>query len=166
MNASYAYNIDDNEGSAAFTVEDGIVTTISVRPSKGSYTIDRLFEEYGQPPEVYIETFQDAPEGNPPFIIMINYPNLNTVALYEGIADRINDDQLRGCFDKIEPKLIFAARLKTLPFKEMADLLLGSNPPVYPKRIDEATDMNPGDFYQYAISTEQICIDTPSDLWP
>jgi hypothetical protein len=164
--ASYSYDFEGTEGGALFTIRDGIVTTISVYPSNGSYTIHRLLKEYGQPPEVYIKAFQDAPEGNPPFYLIINYPDLGTEALYASIANRISNDQLRGCFDKIEPELIFDPRIKTMTFYEMADLLFGTNPTVYPKPIDEATKMDVNSFYQFALTNDQICIDTPSELWP
>jgi hypothetical protein len=164
--ASYTYNIDGNEGGGLLTIGDGIITSISVRPSTGSYPVDRLLEEYRQPPEVYLTTFQDSPVGYLPFELIIYYPDLNTVAVYGTEAIRISGDKLRGCFKDSGPRLVFSPRLKTMSFKEMADSLFGSDPPGYPKAIDEATGMDVSSFYQYALSNDHICIDTPSELWP
>jgi hypothetical protein len=88
------------------------------------------------------------------------------VVEYETEAIPISGDKLRGCFKDIGPRLVFAPRLKTMTFKEITERLFGSDPSRYPKTIDEATGMDVNNFYQYTLSNDQICIDTPSELWP
>jgi hypothetical protein len=166
MNASYVYDIEGNKGGASFTIEDGNITSISIYPSTGSYPVDRLLKEYGQTPEIFIRTMQSVPEGLPPFYLIINYPNLNTATLYATEADKLSNGKLRGCFKDVVPELVFSPLLKTMTFKEMADSLFGSDPRGYPISIEEATSIDVDSFYQYATTNEQICIDTPSDLWP
>jgi hypothetical protein len=148
-------------------VQDQIIRTISTFGFIGDrYTLHYIFNEYGMPDEIYLNTYYQIRDVH--FMnLYLYYQEISLVAIAYDSVEITKEGEIIGCYDQIQE--FFTSRTDTLmTFQEMSNTIF-----TYPNdwrafhTLFEATgELNP-DFYSRAsLTVGDICVITPREQWP
>lgn len=154
--------------SYTFNVQDGVVTFIEGYPlSVMSNRPSSVFGIYGQPSEVWLLTANTSMDGFLGFRLTLFYAQQYFMLTYSGQGEVI-EGKVRGCFSGDEwLRLVAWSPEEELTFAEAVDGLHEPRPVIYDLPLEEATGMSTDAFYEtFKDSTEPICLETPTELWP
>ena len=132
-----------------------------------TYDLPILLEEYGQPDNIYIETYPEPVKGYLPFDIYVFYKRQGIFAYY-GIEGTVIGDKIQGCFinDSVIAMMLWSPG-RGWSIKEVTEKMrnvrinFSINRPYL---LEEVTDIDEETFYQkYKGTTEPICITVPRE---
>ncbi|MCL4264533.1 MAG: hypothetical protein KJ069_15020 [Anaerolineae bacterium] len=156
--------------SYAFDVQDGIVTMVdaAILPVSNN-TLSTILNEYGQPTEIWLLTANAPMDDVLGFSLTLYYAQHHFILEYNNWDGEIIDGKVRGCLSGEESlRLVTWSPEEELTFAETVEgLHRPRRPIIYDLPLEEATGMSVDAFYEtFKNSTEPICLETPTELWP
>lgn len=153
----------------SYYVNDGIVEIIQPEtPNEMSLTIiSDVLRTYGQPSEVWIDTYGYSLGEIDPFRVVLFYPEKGILLRYFDDAD-FQNDQVVGCFAGYRGAIVLWAPELEFTFAEALNgtRALGTYGEQYYKPLEDASEMDVETFYQtYLDPDAETCIETPAELW-
>lgn len=131
------------------------------------YMLPQMLTNYGQPSEVFLETFTGAPDGGrPPFSLLLFYPEKGILVRYFGLVEK-REKILRVCLSQADVSLWLWSPEHSMTLDRLANL---GNEPVgdmsWFRPLEEVTNMSVEQFYQsFVRSNNTKCLETPVDMW-
>jgi hypothetical protein len=132
--------------------------------------LPEILKTYGQPKEVLISTYSLQPLGWPVFFdIQLFYPEHGFLMVYHTLMEFSHDEYIKGCPSNsaISIGLWEAGKYSSVndvPRNIRDNISIFSLSSYLP--LNEATDMSIQDFYDAFSDDEELCLETPSSLWP
>ncbi len=130
--------------------------------------VSNLLDEYGQPKEVWIRTYNQSREGDLPFDTVLFYPGKGFMVRYAKAATE-QGDLIKGCpQDTGAPILAVWSYDEELLFPEANSRTLNFTAEGWAYlSLEEATEMSVEMFYEtFKDPDKTICLETPENLWP
>lgn len=131
------------------------------------YRLPQMLTNYGQPSEVFLETFTGAPDGGrPPFSLLLFYPEKGILVRYFGLVEK-REKTLRVCLSQADVSLWLWSPEHSMTLDRLANL---GNEPISDmsgfRSLEEATGISVEQFYQsFAQPNNKRCFETPADMW-
>lgn len=147
-----------------FIVHNGIVTNIRPElPDRMLWiNISQILSMYGDPSEIWIDTYGTSYGEIDPFRLVLFYPEKGFLVRYFDDADFINN-YVVGCFGGYFGAIHIWAPELGLTFNEALNV---NYSPQYYKPLEEVTELDIETFYQAHLDPNtEICIETPIELW-
>lgn len=133
------------------------------------YMLPQLLTTYGQPKEILIRTFSEAPDGGwIPFHLLLFYPQEGILIDYQGPGER-KGDRLRWCPQNTNIALWLWSPEHKWTLEDIARIGLNFSLEelLTYRPLEEATGMRQETFYEtFKDANNRICLETPVDLWP
>ncbi|MCL4872368.1 MAG: hypothetical protein KJ063_25685 [Anaerolineae bacterium] len=163
-----------NQVSPIYTVQGGIVEKIETQVSIGDaptdyfpqYTLPTFLTTYGQPGEVWMNTYPSAFEDNDlPFFVVLFYPDQGIVAVFDDNGEQ-QGDMVQGCpQEKPVSGLVLLPPGLNNTFGETVSKTSGLGQREY-LSLEEATGMDVTTFYEtFKNPDNTTCLETPANLW-
>lgn len=169
------------QGRIIFSVQDDIVTGISVLPPvvEYKYQLHELLALLGSPKQVLVNAQSTSPVNElPPTVLTLDYSDIGVWASY-GFIPSVDGESLVICPKSVkEPKSayeyenlggsleLFDPKYENdrMPsIQEYAEMVGGFTP----RKLEEVSDMTTESFYNTFIEPgPKTCLVTPADLWP
>ena len=156
-----------------YYINNGIVEYISIYNYSlaPNYYLPKFLENYGQPSEVWIQTFSQEEIGQWNFTYYLFYMDKGILVEYglgTSIENAVVDDKLQNCLKHAESPLIYlwSPEQNKMSFQEAKQkFILPQNLPE-PMSLLDATGMDVKTFFETFKNPDAItCIQTPKDLW-
>lgn len=153
----------------SFRIDDGKIVIVQPEiPNRLPRTIiSEVLKNYGQPSEVWIETYGYSPGEIDPFRLVLFYPDKGILVRYFDDGD-FQNDYVIGCFAGYTGAIVLWAPELELNFAEALNGInaLGTYGEQYYKPLEETTEMDLETFYKTFLDPNtDICIETPAELW-
>lgn len=152
------------QGSTAFSVVEGKVFSIDVRPigTHLSYSLSQLLTKLGKPEDVRIEGEQIG-DGSWPFRLYILYPRQGVFVFFDAKA-RPNDGVLTLCLPPYaRPELYLQAPQSSFTVDDVMDW---QDPSGDALPLAKATRLTVANFYErHKDSPADACLTTPAIMW-
>ena len=165
------YNITSPlSGGLIIGTENGIVSWIDVDISTShfGFQLHQILAKYGKPDLVSIWTMEDAPFRPLPFVLVLYYQDLNTLAVYYFDAALKNDVLISCPSSNSDSRLYLQPVEEILESDEIRSMALGAPPPYGEppqlRPVDEVTKMDIEAFWM-RFQDANACIETPANLW-
>lgn len=135
-----------------------------------SLTMPEILKSYGSPKEVLISTYSLQPLGwLVYFDIQLFYPEHGFLIAYGTLMEFSNEGYIKGCPSKGDIAIGLWRPAKYLSVNDVPrnirdNISIFSLSSYLP--LNEATDMSIQDFYDSFSDDEELCLETPSSLWP
>jgi hypothetical protein len=131
------------------------------------YMLPQMLTTYGQPSEVFLETFTGTPDGGrPPFSLLLFYPENGILVRYHGPAEKTGET-LRLCPSQADVGPVLWSPEYSMTLDRLANLgneLVGDMSGFH--SLEEATGMSVDEFYQtFKNANKKTCFETPVDMW-
>jgi hypothetical protein len=155
------------KGGARFVVRDEIVSLIWAPPTETGklFLLPSLLARYGEPEQALVRTYASAPGDYLPFVLVLFYEDLHFMAVYETQSQR-TEDGLTACLEDSAPTVWTWSREETWSEARIETSVLGVNPTVKFKTLEEATSMTPSSLTEaFSAPASRACITTPAGLW-
>jgi len=137
-----------------------------------NYFLPRFLEVYGQPSEIWMQTFSQEEIGQQNFTFILFYPDKGILIEYSTatpIGDLSFDNKLHNCLHGADSPFIYLWSPETnkMSFQDAKQKFLDTTNLPEPKPLPEATGMDVKTFYEtFKDPDTNVCIETPKDLWP
>jgi hypothetical protein len=162
------------EGSIThwYLIRGGIIDEIGVYnyDLAPSYYFHEFLNNYGQPSEIWLRTYQLESRGSQPFLIELFYPDQGIMVEYSGGKMETVGNILRNCLNGTGfnfPSIYLWSPDKKMSFEEAAKEFLDLKTLPAPQPLLEATGMSVQTFYQtFKDPDTTTCLETPANLWP
>jgi len=156
-----------------YSIKNGIVEYIRIYNYNlaPNYYLPKFLENYGQPSEVWIQTFSQEEIGQWNFTYDLFYMDKGILIEY-GVAtsmeDAVVDGKLQNCLKYATSPFIYlwSPEKNKMSFQDAKQKFL--SPQNLPERMPllEATGMDEKTFYEtFRDADTDICIETPKNLW-
>ncbi len=133
--------------------------------TKTGYRLDQFLRDYGEPDQVYIRTFTNAPSLEIPFILALFYGKKGILAQYHFDARNVNN-VITACPGETEPKLDLWSEEEAWSEEMIQDEVLGYDPVIRLKVLDEVTGYRIESFVDiFSDPKNEHCIASPAEHW-
>ena len=153
----------------SYRIDNGKITIIQPEiPRNMSQTIiSEVLRIYGQPSEVWLDTYGYSLGEVNPFRLVLFYPDKGILVRYFDDAD-FQNEQVVGCFSGHTGAIVLWDPELNLTFAEALNgtRALGTYGEQYYKPLEDATEMSVETLYQTYLDPDTgTCIETPTELW-
>ena len=156
-----------------YFINNGIVENIRIYNFNlaPNYYLPKFLENYGQPSEVWIQTFSQEEIGQWNFTYYLFYIDKGILIEYglaTSIEDAIIDGNLQNCLKYAESPLIYlwSPEQNKMSFQEAKHKFIPSANLPEPMSLMDATGMDVKTFFEtFKNPDASACIQTPKDLW-
>jgi hypothetical protein len=133
------------------------------------YMLPQFLATYGQPSQVLLKAFSDAPEGDKllPFHLLLYYPQRGIMVRYIDLAEK-RGEMLRLCLRQPGVAMWLWSPERTVTIEEIAAMRLGfpENELQFFRPLEAATGLSIEQFYQtFSQPANETCLETPADMW-
>ncbi len=150
----------------AYTVRDDVIRSIQTAGRTPNYFLSQLLNDYGQPDEVWLNTYNHTPGGTIPFRLTLVYQE-GFVVTYSLQNATKHTESIVGCFDYLAPFLWLVSPNRGITFEEAHQESAQVGIDQFYLPLQEATDLTLLEFYEQFKNPENpACLETPSTLWP
>lgn len=164
---SYEHSNSRIRREAVIVVLDDIVSRIILRNEIVGeiFDIPNLLAVYGEPINIFIDTFNNTPSGILPFQMVLFYPNHRFVAVFNFTGNK-NGEYIEVCYKPSTPTVYSWSSEEDLLVKVAGFSALVQGDWAFSKDLETSTNLDLETFYQYFINpTSASCLETPSGLW-
>jgi hypothetical protein len=167
------YEIEDGVQSGIFMiVENGIVSEAVIGPggTRRHFRLHQLLTDYGAPDEVYFQTERYTNTGGPPpFVFIVYYGRKHFWADFH-LDGEIVGGVIKACPQSVNPFLWIGSPEREWDMDDLFSYVFGppapDAPPPTTLTLKEATGMDLETFTTtFKNPDENICIETPAELW-
>lgn len=158
-----------------YSIKNGIVEFIRIYNFNlaPNYYLPKFLETYGQPSEIWIQTFSQEEIGQQNFTFDLLYLDKGILIEY-GIATPIKDatveGKLKNCLRGADSPFIYlwSPENNKMSSQDVRQKFINTRwPPAEPKPLFEATGMDIKTFYEtFKNPNTNVCLETPKNLWP
>jgi len=170
-NVAYSinYKVPDNRigYGASIVVSDDVVSMIKVGDeSTGEiFTIPNILSVYGEPENIFIETYDNTPTGILPFYVILFYPQYRFTAVFESWGSKVGE-MIRMCYQPLTPTIDVWSPEESVLVEIAGFSALVSGDWTYSKNLETATSLDVKGFYKnFVNASTSTCLETPSSLW-
>ncbi len=153
--------------------EDALLSDTPASTLNTPYSISQILTDYGQPSEILIAPFPQSWGGadnwQPSFLVMV-YEDSRFFAVYETTKARLSG-HYQGCFSNSQVLLTSwlpdSSNSWHNALAKLSSTEVNLKTIHYFKPLSEASNITVDAFYeQYRSSKNQVCIQTPTGIWP
>jgi hypothetical protein len=157
-----------------YSIKNGIVDIIHIYNYNlaPNYYLPKFLETYGQPSEIWIQTFSQEEINQYNFTFHLFYLDKGILVEY-GDATSIEDaevgDKLQDCLIGLNSPFIYlwSPEKNKLSFQDAKQRFVDTRNMPEPKPLFEATGMDVKTFYEtFKNPDTDVCLGTPKNLWP
>lgn len=157
-----------------YSIKDGIVDYIHIYNFNlaPKYYLPKFLETYGQPSEIWIQTFSQEEIGQQNFAFSLFYQDRGILVEYStatSIEDVAVDGKLRNCLRGADSPFInlWSPEKDKMSFQDAKQKFLDTTNLPEPKPLFEATGLDVKTFYEtFKNPDTDVCLETPKNLWP
>jgi len=155
-----------------YSIKNGIVDIIHIYNYNlaPNYYLPKFLEIYGQPSEIWIQTFSQEEIGQQNFTFDLFYGDKGILVEY-GTADPIGDvgGKLQTCLIGLDSPFMYlwSPEKNKMSFQDAKQRFIDTINMPEPMPLFEATGMDVKTFYEtFKNPDTDICLETPKNLWP
>jgi len=157
-----------------YSIKNGIVDHIDIYNFNlaPNYYLPKFLETYGQPTEIWIQTFSQEEIGQQNFTFDLFYLDKGILIEY-GIATPIEDaaveGKLKNCLRGADSPFIYlwSPENNKMSSQDAKQKFIDTRWLPEPKSLFEATGMDVKTFYEtFKNPDTDVCLETPENLWP
>lgn len=157
-----------------YSVKNGIIDIIYIYNYNlaPKYFLPKFLETYGQPSEIWMQTFSQEEIGQQNFTFSLFYLDKGILIEYSTTTpteDVSVNDKLKACLHGADSPFIYlwSPEISKISFQDAKQKFLDTTNLPGPKPLLEATGMDVKTFYEtFKNPDTDVCLETPKNLWP